>query len=75
MLNVAGTKGRVLVGDAGKPWFLEDEPRVGEIGRSKVGVGCGVGRVRLISAGMTILPLGSCCSGATVLLGGPSRAG
>ena len=74
MLNVAGTKGRVLVGDAGKPWFLEDEPRVGEIGRSKVGVGCGVGRVLLISAGMTILPLGS-CAGATVLLGGSSRAG
>ena len=72
MLNVAGTN--VLVGDAGKPWFLEDEPRVEKIGRSKVGVGCGVGRVLLISAGMTILPLGS-CAGATVLLGGPSRAG
>ena len=74
MLNVAGTKGRVLVGDAGKPWFLEDEPRVEKIGRSKVGVGCGVGRVLLMSAGMTILPLGS-CDGATSLLRGPSRAG
>ena len=74
MLNVAGTKGRVLVDGAGKPWFLEDEPRVGKIGWSKVGVGCGVGRVLLISAGMTILPLGS-CAGATVLLGGSSRAG
>ena len=72
MLNVAGTN--VLVGDAGKPWFLEDEPRVEKIGRSKVGVGCGVGRVLLISAGMTILPLGS-CDGAAVLLRGPSRAG
>ena len=52
--------------DAGKPLFFEDEP--------KEGVGCGVGRVLLMSPGMTILPLGS-CDGPTVLPRGPSRAG
>ena len=60
--------------DAGKPWVFKYEPGGGKIGRSTVGVGCGVGRVLLISAGMTILPLGS-CDGATSLLRGPSRAG
>ena len=60
--------------DAGKPCVFKDETGGGKIGWPKVGFGCGVGRVLLISAGMTILPLGS-CDGATVLLRGPSRAG
>ena len=74
LLNVEETGGGVLVVDGGKPWVFKDEPGGGKIAPPKVGVGCGVGRVLLISAGMTILPLGS-CDGATVLLKFPSRAG
>lgn len=60
--------------DAGRRWVFKDEPGGGKIGRPKDGVGCGVGRVLPVSAGMTILPLGS-CEEATVLLKGSSRAG
>ena len=70
MLNVEGTEGGVSVDDSGRRWVFKG----GKIGRPKDGVGCGVGRVLLISAGMTILPLGS-CEEAAVLLKGSSRAG
>ena len=60
--------------DSGRRWVFKDKPGGGKIGRPKDGVGCGVGRVLLISAGMTILPLGS-CEEAAELLKGSSRAG
>ena len=59
LLNVEGTEGGICVDDAGRRWVLKVEPGGGKIGRPKDGVGCGV-RVLLISAGMTILPLGNC---------------
>ena len=53
--------------NAGKTGFFK-EGRLGlGLGKNIAGVGCGVGRVLLVSAGMTILPFGN-FEGATVLL-------
>ena len=53
--------------NAGKPNFLKE--RLGlRLGMKIAGVGFGLGRVLLVSAGMTILPFGNFERDATVLL-------
>ena len=53
--------------NAGKPGFFKE--RLGlRLGKNIAGVGCGLGRVLLVSAGMTILPFGNFERDATVLL-------
>ena len=52
--------------NAGKTGFLKEGLGLG-LGKNIAGVGCAVGRVLLVSAGMTILPFGN-FEGATVLL-------
>ena len=53
--------------NAGKTGFFKEGLGLG-LGKNIAGVGCAVGRVLLVSAGMTILPFGNFEGGATVLL-------
>ena len=60
--------------NAGKTGFFKEGLGLG-LGKNNAGVGCAVGRVLLVSAGMTILPFGNFERGAIVLLCGSCTAG